>query len=134
MFVSDKRLNGSTDQAQIFCGTFHDPREGFRSMNYKGFSPKVFDFCKVLKICEKITKLANFFCNWFIFGKDIRNQEYETNYFLSHKSKTFFNFEKRTNGREGVTAIIKNVKNRNFSNAWVFGKYTILNLGNSPNI
>ena len=28
LFVSNKRQNGWTDRAQIFCGTSHDPREG----------------------------------------------------------------------------------------------------------
>ena len=28
LFVSNKRQNGSTDRAQIFCGTSRDPREG----------------------------------------------------------------------------------------------------------
>ena len=28
MFVSNKRQNGWTDRAQIFCGTSRDPREG----------------------------------------------------------------------------------------------------------
>ena len=28
MFVSNKRQDGWTDQAHIFCGTSHDPREG----------------------------------------------------------------------------------------------------------
>jgi len=27
-FVSNKRQNGSTDRAQIFCGTSREPREG----------------------------------------------------------------------------------------------------------
>ena len=28
LFVSNKRQNGLTDRAQIFCGTSRDPREG----------------------------------------------------------------------------------------------------------
>ena len=29
LFVSNKRQNGWTDRAQIFCGTSRDPREGY---------------------------------------------------------------------------------------------------------
>ena len=43
LFVSNKRQNGWTDRAQIFCGTSRDHREGLRmikknlKMGFKGF-------------------------------------------------------------------------------------------------
>ena len=59
-FVSNKRRNGWTDRAQIFCGTSHDPREGLwmikfskiclhQNLIFENFeNPRIF----FLKICE----------------------------------------------------------------------------------
>ena len=48
LFVTNKRQNGSTDQAQIFCGTSQDPSEGLWMFRItKKLYPKAFDFCKI---------------------------------------------------------------------------------------
>jgi len=47
LFVSNKRQNGWTDRAQIFCGTSRYPREGLWMIkNFKKGILKVFDFVK----------------------------------------------------------------------------------------
>ena len=51
LFVSNKRQNGSTNQANIFCGTSHDPREGLWMLKgTKNGCSKVFDFCKISEL------------------------------------------------------------------------------------
>ena len=42
LFVSNKRLNGLTDRAQIFCGISRDPREGSIFENFE--NPRIFFF------------------------------------------------------------------------------------------
>ena len=49
VFVSKKRQNGWTDQAQILCGNSRDPREGF--MNYQNIWNLAF-FVKFWKYYE----------------------------------------------------------------------------------
>ena len=46
-FVSNKRQNGWTDWAQIFCGTSHDPREGLWIVKIKKIVFKRFLFYKL---------------------------------------------------------------------------------------
>ena len=54
LFVWNKRQNGWTDRAQIFCGTLRDPREGLRMIKIKIF------FCFVSKCKQKVlTKIQN---------------------------------------------------------------------------
>ena len=43
-FVTDKRQNGRTDRAQIFCGPSHDPREGL--YQYELFNPFIWTTIK----------------------------------------------------------------------------------------
>ena len=51
LFVSNKRWNGWTDQAQFFCGTSRDHREGLRTI--KIFKKSFFlNFIKKIKILE----------------------------------------------------------------------------------
>ena len=56
MFVSNKRQNGWTDRAQIFCGTSTDPREGLwiiKISNICLHQNSIFiKFLKILKIHE----------------------------------------------------------------------------------
>ena len=56
MFVSNKRQNGWTDRAQIFCGKSRDPREGLsmiKILNICLHQNSIFiKFLKILKIHE----------------------------------------------------------------------------------
>ena len=56
LFVSNKRQNGWTDRAQIFCGTSRDPREGLWKIKisniYLHQNSIVIKFLKILKIRE----------------------------------------------------------------------------------
>jgi len=56
LFVSNKRQNGWTDRAQIFCGTSRDPREGLwmiENLNICLHQNSIFiKFFKILKIHE----------------------------------------------------------------------------------
>ena len=56
MFVSNKRQNGLTDRAQIFCGTSRSPREGLwmiEILNICLYQNSIFiKFLKILKIHE----------------------------------------------------------------------------------
>ena len=49
LFVSNKRQNGWTDPAQIYCGTSHEPREGLWIVIIKKNSFKNFWFFKMHK-------------------------------------------------------------------------------------
>ena len=66
LFVSNKRQNGWTDRAQIFCGTSRDQREGLWMIkisnicfNQNSISIKFF---KILKIHEIFLKIREIFC------------------------------------------------------------------------
>ena len=56
LFVSNKRQNGWTDRAQIFCGTSRDHREGLwmiKISNIYPYQTSIFiKFLKILKIHE----------------------------------------------------------------------------------
>ena len=56
LFVSNKRQNGWTDRAQIFCGTSRDPREGLWMIKISNIclhQNSIFiKFLKILKIHE----------------------------------------------------------------------------------
>ena len=56
LFVSNKRQNGSTDRAQIFCGTSRDHREGLWMIKISNIclhQNSIFiNFLKILKIHE----------------------------------------------------------------------------------
>ena len=56
LFVSNKRQNGWTDRAQIFCGTSKDPREGLWMIKISNIclhqNSIVIKFLKILKIRE----------------------------------------------------------------------------------
>ena len=60
LFVSNKRQNGWTDRAQIFCGTSRDPTEGLwmikisnTCLHQNSISIKFFKILKIHKIfCE----------------------------------------------------------------------------------
>jgi len=56
LFVSNKRPNGWTDRAQIFCGTSRDPREGLWMIEILNIclhqNSIVIKFLKILKIRE----------------------------------------------------------------------------------
>ena len=56
LFVSNKRQNGWTDRAQIFCGTSRVPREGLWIIKISNICPHqnsiVIKFLKILKIRE----------------------------------------------------------------------------------
>ena len=60
LFVSNKRQNGWTDRAQIFCGTSRDPREGLWKIKISNICPYqksiVIKFLKILKIREIFCK------------------------------------------------------------------------------
>ena len=68
LFVSNKRQNGWTDRAQIFCGTSCDPREGlwmikfskiwiYQNLIFENFeNPRIFFW-----------KSAKFFCLLFVY-------------------------------------------------------------------
>ena len=67
LYVSNKRQNGWTDRAQIFCGTSRDPREGLwmiEILNICFHQNSIFiKFLKILKIHEFfLWKSANYFC------------------------------------------------------------------------
>ena len=69
-FVSNKRQNGWTDQAQIFCGISHDHREGLWMMKIKKkLCWKAFYFCKNFLNLENpqifFIKSAKFFFSLF---------------------------------------------------------------------
>ena len=64
LFVSNKRQNGWTDRAQIFCGTSRDPREGLWMIKIQIFvsikirsSLNFFKFWKSTKFFVKIREL-----------------------------------------------------------------------------
>ena len=56
LFVSNKRQNGWTDRAQIFCGTSREPREGLWIIKISNIclyqNSIVIKFLKILKIRE----------------------------------------------------------------------------------
>ena len=53
-FVSNKRLNGWTNRAQILYGTSRDPREGLLTRKISKIClPTKFDLHKILKIYDK---------------------------------------------------------------------------------
>ena len=56
LFVSNKRQNGWTDRAQIFCGTSRDSREGLWIIKFSNIclhqNSIVIKFFKILKIRE----------------------------------------------------------------------------------
>ena len=56
LFVSNKRQNGWTDRAQIFCGTSRDTREGLWKIKISNIclhqNSIVINFFKILKIRE----------------------------------------------------------------------------------
>ena len=56
LFVSNKRQNGWTDRAQIFCGTSREPREGLWIIKISNIclhqNSIVIKFFKILKIHE----------------------------------------------------------------------------------
>ena len=60
LFVSNKRQNGWTDRAQIFCGTSRDPREGLWKIIISNIclhqNSIVIKFLKILKIREIFCK------------------------------------------------------------------------------
>ena len=73
LFVSNKRQNGWTDRAQIFCGTSRDPREGLWMIEIlKICVLKVFNFVKKFKFL----KIHNFF---FIFVLKCNQKEHVHN-------------------------------------------------------
>ena len=49
LFVSNKRQNGWTDRAPIFCGTSHGPREGFWMIEFKKIASNKIRFWKLKK-------------------------------------------------------------------------------------
>ena len=60
LFISNKRQNGWTDRAQIFCGTSSDPREGLwmiEILNICLHQNSIF-----IKFLQKILKILKFFC------------------------------------------------------------------------
>ena len=70
LFVSNKRQNGWTDRAQIFCGTSRDPREGLWMIEILNIclnqNSIVIKFLKILKIHEIfLWKSANYF--YFVY-------------------------------------------------------------------
>jgi len=60
LFVSNKRQNGWTDRAQIFCGIFRDPREGLWMIKISNIclhqNSISIKFFKILKIHEIFCK------------------------------------------------------------------------------
>ena len=75
LFVSNKRQNGWTDRAQIFCGTSRDPREGLWMI-------KVSNIClhqnSIFIKFLKILKIHEFFCEnpriIFVVFYDVRKE------------------------------------------------------------
>ena len=74
MFVSNKRKNGWTDQAQILWGTSHGPREGLwmiKSSNICLHQNSIFQkILKILKIHEIFVK----FRELFSFALDVHKE------------------------------------------------------------
>ena len=67
LFVSNKRQNGWTDRAQIFCGTSHDPREGFWMIKFSKIclhQNSIFENFENPRIC--FWKSAKFFFMLFV--------------------------------------------------------------------
>ena len=66
LFVSNKRQNGWTDRAQIFCGTSRDPKEGLWMIKISNIclhQNLIFiKFLKILKSTKFFVKIANYFC------------------------------------------------------------------------
>ena len=59
LFVSNKRQNGWTNRAHIFCGSSRDPREGLWMIKFKKkLCLKVFCFCKILKCAKKVYEIC----------------------------------------------------------------------------
>jgi len=80
LLVSNKRQNGWTDRAQIFCGTSRDPREGLWIIEIlKICVLEVFNFVRKLNFW----KSANFFFknpqNFFIFVLKCKQKEHVHN-------------------------------------------------------
>ena len=66
LFISNKRQNGWTDRAQIFCGTSRDPREGLWMIKISNIClHQNWIFIKFLKIL----KIPEIFCEnpWIMF-------------------------------------------------------------------
>ena len=65
LFVSNKRQNGWTDRAQIFCGTSRDSREGLWIIKSSNIclhqNSIVIKFFKILKIREIFCKIRELF-------------------------------------------------------------------------
>ena len=65
LFVSNKRQNGWTDRAQIFCGTSRDPREGLWLIEILNIclhqNSIAIKFLKILKIREFFVKIRELF-------------------------------------------------------------------------
>ena len=58
LFVTNKRQNGSTDQAQICCGTSHDPSEGLWMFRItKSCIQKLLIFVKFKKCAKNYLKI-----------------------------------------------------------------------------
>ena len=64
-FVSNKRQNGWTDWAQIFCGTSRDPREGFKNL-----PPSKFDFWKFWNSTNFFFEIPRNFLFLFFVNKE----------------------------------------------------------------
>ena len=78
LFVSNKRQNGWTDRAHIFCGTSHDPREGLWMIKFS-------------KICLHQNSIFENFENPQIFFLKIR-KIFCFYYLLTRRSPVFFIF------------------------------------------
>ena len=87
LFVSNKRLNGLTDRAQIFFGTPCDPREGLWIIKFQKFSSIKIRFLKILKIHKKFLKIREIFCFCYLLTRRTPV------YFISNKK--FYKWNKR---------------------------------------
>ena len=75
LFLSNKRQNGRTDRAQIFCGTSRDSREGLWIIKISNIclhqNSIVIKFLKILKIHEIfLWKSANYLCFFYDVHKE----------------------------------------------------------------
>ena len=65
LFVSNKRQNGRTDQAQFFVGPLVTPGKMYGRSNFQKFAYNKIRFLKILKIHNFFYKIREIFCFCF---------------------------------------------------------------------
>ena len=69
-FVSNKRQNGWTDRAQIFCGTSHDPRDGLWMVKFSKICLHQNSFFENFENPRNFfLKIRNIFCFYYLLTR-----------------------------------------------------------------